>query len=136
MICLTGTDDLPHGYCISSPVLRVCLTGADDLSHGYCRYASRELMIFLIGTAVMHHRYCAYASDLPHGTECPHRYCWHASQLLMIFLTGTEDSLYRVIFLNTIRKLVVFIFAVQLHLRWTVSQPIKSPVSILPLFPL
>ena len=44
----TGTDDLLHGYCISSRVLMVCLTGIDffhgllnilagnaDITHGY-----------------------------------------------------------------------------------------------------
>ena len=33
----TGTDDLPHEYCLSSRVLMIFLTGTDEFPHGYYR---------------------------------------------------------------------------------------------------
>ena len=50
---LTG-NAYPHGYCISSRVLRIWLTGTDDMTHGYC-ISSRVLRIWLTGTYDMTH---------------------------------------------------------------------------------
>ena len=65
-IFLTGTDDRPHGYWMSSRVLRVCLTDTDDGS-------SQVLRICLTGT-----------DDLPHGY-------WISSRVLRVSLTDTDD---------------------------------------------
>ena len=81
---LMGTA-YPHRYCIPSRVLRIWLTGTEDMTHGYCissrywGYDSRVLMIWLTGTAYPH-GYWGYDS----------RYCipW---RVLKIWLTGTDD---------------------------------------------
>ena len=83
MIWLTGTDDMTHGYCISSPVLRIWLTGTEDMT--------KVLMIWLTGTAYPH-RYWGYDSRVLMiwltGTAYPHRYWGFDSR---IWLTGTDD---------------------------------------------
>ena len=67
MMCLMGTDDMPHGYWLyASRVLMICLMGTDYMPHGYWWYASQVLMICLTGT-----------DDMPHG------YWWYASRVLM-----------------------------------------------------
>ena len=53
-----GTEDMTHGYCISSHVLRIWLKGTEDMTHGYC-ISSRVLMIWLTGNAYLH-GYCIY----------------------------------------------------------------------------
>ena len=53
---LTGTEDMTHGYCISSQVLRIWLTG-NAYPHGYWGYDSQVLMIWLTGNAYPH-GYC------------------------------------------------------------------------------
>ena len=65
----SGTEDMTHRYCISSPVLRIWLTGTENMTHGYC-ISSRVLRIWL----------------------------GYDSRVLMIWLTGTAYSLYRVRF--------------------------------------
>ena len=45
-VSVTGTDDLPHGYCgYGSRILRICLTGTDDLPHEYAEYPQESLGI-------------------------------------------------------------------------------------------
>ena len=115
---LTGTEDMTHGYCISSRVLRIWLTST-AYPHGYWGYDSRVLRIWLTDTAYPHgywgydsrvlriwltdtacpHGYWGYDSRVLHilmGTEdMTHGYWWYDSRVMHI-LTGTAYSLYRV----------------------------------------
>ena len=73
---LTGTEDMTHGYCISSRVLRIWLTGT-AYPHGYWGYDSRVLHT-LTGTEDMTRGYWWYDSRVMHiltGTAYPHGYC-------------------------------------------------------------
>ena len=86
---LTG-NAYPHGYCISSRVLRIWLTGTDDMTHGYC-ISSRVLRIWLTSTAYPH----GYWGDDSRvlmiwltGNAYPHGYWGYDSRVLMIWLTG------------------------------------------------
>ena len=94
---LTGTEDMTHGYYISSQVLRIWLTGT-AYPHGYWGYDSWVLMIWLMGT-VYPHGYWGYGSQVLHiltGTEdMTHKYWWYDSQVMHI-LMGTAYSLYKV----------------------------------------
>ena len=88
-IWLTGTEDMTHGYCISSWVLRIWLTGTDDMIHGYC-ISSRVLRIWLTGNAYPH-GYWGYDSQVLMiwlmGNAYPHEYCI-PSRVLHIVYTG------------------------------------------------
>ena len=102
---LTGTEDMTHGYCISSQVLRIWLTGTayrhrklrlwltgtEDMTHGYCR-SSQVSRIWVTGTKDMSHGYWGYDSWVLMiwltGTAYPHRYWGYDSRVLHIVHTG------------------------------------------------